>query len=136
MNYSEYMEKILSSAVSDWMPVTENLVVYKDDLSITIKAQEINHELSKITSPVETWALNHPDKSAYQREYFLYYNETPIYKIFTAVVDGGRAIIPFPRNVDGKWVLSESHYKLGSIISCNDLSRYNEYIERSKIEVR
>jgi hypothetical protein len=133
MKYSEFMEIFLKSDLDDWIINDEyGTFVYKGDLSVVIKREEIDY--SNRERFYEEWAEQFPDKNAYSQRYSLCYQQTIIEDFYTVAVDGMRSYIPYPKLDDMS--INEFQYKVGAIVNNISGHSFDEYLKRARIKVK
>lgn len=129
MDLATLKDMILNSCVDDWIAYDElGTYVLKSDLLVSI--QDVRSD--ELEPFYEDWAVNYPDKNAYQKKFFVKYGENVVEIVNAASIDGGRAVIPWP-DFETK-VISKFYNKIGEIVNL-DLNRYYEYVHRSGLSV-
>jgi hypothetical protein len=100
MTLDKLLETYLQSSAGEWHHVSaplvpgseahETLYVYKDDVALVVA------EGRSVGDYEMNWVRTFPDPSAYMVYIDLFYNLVPVYREGAVVVDGGRAVLPFP----------------------------------------
>ncbi len=133
MTYDEYCSIIENSEVSDWQYDDEHQsYLYFPDISITMQARQED----EWKDFYEEWVENFPDTKAYRHVIEFYYFGRRIDDFYTALVDGNRMCIPYPKH-DTR-TITRRQYNLGRIINipyCDVIDRYDEYLKMAKITV-
>ncbi|EFM10156.1 conserved hypothetical protein [Paenibacillus curdlanolyticus YK9] len=133
MQYSEFIQHIQHSTPEDWIINDEfGTYVYKDNLSITIKREEV--DFSDSGRFYEEWTERFPDKKAYKQRFLLCYNQTIVEDFYTVAVDGFRSNIPYPKLPE--MTITEAQFKIGQIINSIGGHSFEEYIKRAGISVQ
>lgn len=128
MNYNEVKELIKNSEKDDWIHKEElDTFTLKTNVNIRIDSEYTDEAFH------EEWAEKHADSSTRKIYYTVYYNNSYIDQNMMVSVDGGRAVMPVPKTIKNLRVLREK-YDFGKIV-CNDLRRYEEYIEHCKFDI-
>ena len=85
----------------------------------------------------ESWVTKYSDEKAYVHVAELYYNGMRIDDFYTALVDGCRMCIPYPKR-DGMTITKEQ-YGIGNILNIpycvNDVYSFDEYLRQAGITV-
>lgn len=133
MTYDEFMEKVLESKPEDWLYNDEKGVfVLKNDLLITIVGKEVDYDESGRF--YEEWATSFPDPNARKKEFELCYAGNEIDILYTAMVDGARMYIPYPKLTD--MTISQKDYRLGQIVNVmNAAYGFDSYLNRAGITI-
>lgn len=127
MKYLEILNILKTSSKQDWTHVTEEIIVFNEDVNLHIEQREIDFD----DVFLEPWAMNHPNKSNYRIYYDVFYNSTFIKEILLISVDGHRAELPLPDIQTN--TISLDDYNEADIIT-NGV-RLDEYIKRSGLTV-
>lgn len=134
MTYYEFMQKINASDPEDWIYDDEKgKFVFKNDLLISILGKDIDYgESGKF---YEDWATSFPDATAYRKEFELCYAGNEIETFYTAMVDGARMYLPYPKLDD--MTISQNQYRLGKIVNLmNEGYGFDSYLRQANISVR
>lgn len=132
MNRHEFIETILNSDLNQWTNnVNFNIIVFNDNLDISI-SEDRNSDNENMPFN-EPWATDHfCDKNALRTVYLVKYGQNIVDVVYCAIVDGGRAIIPYPNANTNN--ISEYHYKIGQIINENS-QMYEEALRLSGLTI-
>ena len=132
MNRNEFLETILNSDSNQWTNNVEcNIIVFNDNLDISIsEKRNSGMEYMPFNEP---WATeNYCNKNALCTVYLVKYGQNIVDVVYCAIVDGGRAIIPYPNAASEN--ISEYHYKIGQIINENS-QMYEEALRLSGLTI-
>lgn len=125
MDFFKFSEILDTLNRKDWLINYEGRpIVYKNDLNLSFHTKYLGDGFN------EDWATKHPDPNATQVRGYFYYGNNPIMEVFLVSVDGGRAILPYPKS-DTNRVITRREYNIATLI--ND--RLDEYLQRSNIRV-
>jgi hypothetical protein len=129
MTYDDLIRTIRGTDRTDWIYHDHQGVwTFRHDLSIRVERIPSHRENDQFP---EKWATRHPDPSARQCGYGIFYG-TSLVETFTLVsVDGLRATLPMP-DVDTKTKIKRYDYDLARIV---DNGYLDEYIARSGLTV-
>lgn len=112
---------------TDWIREYDGRpAVYQHDLLLSIALQISDTEFN------EEWANRHPNPKAFQAKALVTYGGNLIKDVYMAVIDGGRAVLPYPQAVNNL-VITQEEYNIASAL--NDQHILDEYLNRSKIQV-
>lgn len=134
MTYDEFMETIVKSTSGDWLYDDEKeKFVFKNNLLISIVGKEVDYE--ETGRFYEEWAMNFPDPVARKKEFELCYAGNEIETFYTAMVDGARMYIPYPK-MDGM-TITQKQYRIGEIVNLmNEAYGFDSYLSRAQITVK
>lgn len=125
MNFNEFEFILDNLNVNDWIINYEGKpIVYKNDFNLSFHVIYLDEGFN------ESWATNHPNRNAKQARGYFYYRDNMIYEVYLAVVDGGRAILPYPQS-DSNRVISRRDYNIAMLIN----TQLDDYLRRSNITV-
>ena len=133
MSLDEYLSIIENSNIEDWKyDDNRQCYLYKPNISIMMyaKCQEEDIEFP------EEWVKNYCNETAYVHIIEFHYNGSRIDDFFTAIVDGCRMCIPYPKHKE--MTISNQQYKIGKIINipyCGACDRYDQYLDLAGIRV-
>lgn len=135
MTYSEYLQIIADSNISDWEYDDERgSYLYLPDISIMMKSKREDESREFC----EKWVENYANPKAYVHIIELYYNGMRIDDFYTAAVDGYRMYIPYPKI--GTMSITQTQYGIGCIINTpnlvNNVLNYDEYLKQAGITVK
>ena len=124
MTSNDVQNILMTTDSSNWIFNDEKgSYTYRDDLCLRIQRRE--YDFSQTFN--EPWATNHSDSQAHRVEYDVFYNNSFVKNVSLVSVDGGRATIPMPVNVNSANIFLED-YRFAKIVSPE---RLDEYIKRS-----
>lgn len=127
MNEEEVKTILATSNQDDWTVDDESgTFAYKDDFNLQI----IRDDYREFN---ESWAVKHPDPSAYQVRYQVKYREAVIDRQYLVSVDGHRAELPMPES-ETVLRVKKSDVNFAKIVATG-LDKVDEYLTRSGIEV-
>ena len=134
MTYDEFMGLIVNSEPDAWLYDDEKgIFVFTDDLLISIIGKEVDYD--EFGRFYEEWAVSFPDPKAYRKEFELCYAGNIIETFYTAMVDGARMYIPYPRM--GDMTISNKQYQIGKIVNLmNTGYGFDNYLRQANISVR
>lgn len=142
MNYNEYINIIATSDKEDWIyDDARESYLYLPNISIMMKAKEevINEDGEWRTKFEEPWVENFTKPEAYVHTIELYYNGMRIDDFYTAIVDGSRMCIPYPKRDEDGMTITKIQYGIGKIVnipySVNDIYTLDEYLRQAKIKI-
>ena len=123
------VNNILDTAKSeDWLREYDGRpAVYKEDLLLSVALEHTDDSFD------EPWATNHPDSNAKHAKAKIKYGNNVVQEVFMAVVDGGRAVLPYP---EGPTDLTISQRDYNVALTLNDKDILDEYLKRSSITVK
>lgn len=133
MSLNEYLSIIANSNVEDWIyDDNRQSYLYKPNISIMmyVKYEEEYKEFP------EEWVKNFPSETAYVHVVEFHYNGSRIDDFYTAIVDGCRMCIPYPKFQ--QMTITQQQYRIGRIINipyCGACDRYDEYLKTAGITV-
>lgn len=137
---SSLMSKIESSdSRSDWEYVDSNWVgnyIYKNDVKLSMSIN-YNDDGIQNSNFIEKWANCFPDKKATGYWVDIRYGSTIINRTILVSVDGGRAMLPIPREFDENNklnVVKSVDYKIAEIFDA-DLRNLSQYFARSGLKL-
>lgn len=135
MTYNEYISIIVNSSRNDWNYDDERAsYLYLPNISIMMKVKEND---GRDRNFEESWVTKYSNETAYVHVIELYYNGMRIDDFYTAIVDGCRMCIPYPKR-DGMTITKEQ-YGIGNIINipycANDVYSFDEYLRQAGISV-
>lgn len=136
MTHGEYINIIVNSTREDWLYDDERQsYLYLPDISIMMM---VKNEESHDNEFFESWVEKYSDEKAYRHVIELYYNGMRIDDFYTAIVDGCRMCIPYPKR-DEMTITNEQH-GIGNIINIpycqNDVYSFDEYLRQAGITVK
>ena len=124
---AKIIEIVCNSETTDWDEESEEHIMhYKPDPKISIKWDQDEKPFG------EEWAVNHPDKNATCKKYYVCYEGKKIKTVDMVWVDGYRALIPMPNFTTNH--IDRRDYKIGCLLNYN-LDNYKGYIIRSGLIV-
>lgn len=135
----DYVEQsiLLSNPREDWERVSTNIssiAVNKRDVNLRL---EINFlEEKQCEDFKEHWANRHPDAHATGYWCDIYYSSTHVSRNILVSIDGGRAMLPIPRQkgIDGKLTeILPYDYRIAQIF--DSIGTLDEYIIRSGLTI-
>jgi len=91
----------------------DGLYVYTLDVNLRIMLDDKSEEFTGDFD--EPWVSKFAAKKGKKQLVRVYYNATPVFKLYCVWVDSGQHLIPLPRIKDNK--LSEFEYAVGKIIN-------------------
>lgn len=131
MKKSEVDKILAKSSQDEWIVDDETgNFTYKKDLSLRIERPPYEDYMDEKVE--EPWATDNPDSNALAVEYIIKYNNSFVDRKVLVSVDGGRALLPYPKSVE-ELVVTEKSVNFAKLVSIVD--RVDEYIRRSDFEV-
>lgn len=135
MTYSEYLQIIADSDISDWNYDDERgSYLYLPDISIMMQSKKEDDAKEFC----EKWVENYTNPKAYMHVIELYYNGMRIDDFYTAAVDGNRMYIPYPKIKTMS--ITQTQYGMGRIVNIpnlvNDVFNYDEYLKQGGITIK
>ena len=135
MTYSEYLQIIADSDISDWKYDDERgSYLYLPDISIMMQSKREDETRDFF----EKWVENYANTKAYVHVIELYYNGMRIDDFYTAAVDGYRMYIPYPKI--GTMSITQTQYGIGRIVNTpnlvNNVLNYDEYLKQGGITIK
>lgn len=132
-----YREVIMDSdSRADWNRiVTDRLEEVHDFLADKGLRIVCDHGSEDVDAGIvdEEWATKHQNPEARASRYRIYVGDSQVEEIVLVGVDGGRARLPWPRDVDGSLVVDLFEYKVAEIVSLG--GELEEYMGRSGLNI-
>jgi hypothetical protein len=126
MSYDELVSPLIESGAQDWRHEDEMHVLETDlNVRITLAPDSFRHDHAF----TEAWATRFPNREAVIAVYRLWYGATPVETFHCAVVDGGRAVLPYPQS-ERDLTVSPLGYAVGRAVN-PDLKYFLEYFARA-----
>lgn len=130
MSYDELAAMVIDSESRDWLH-DHDVHVLKLDLNVRLAPAR---EAFRYDEPFdEPWATNFPDRVARVAAYRLWYGSTPVETFYCAAVDGGRAVLPYPKSAQDLSV-SPLRYAVGRAVN-EDTTGFLDYFARAGLTV-
>lgn len=136
MTYREYIDIIANSNREDWTyDDARASYLYLPDISIMMKVKQDD---DRDRDFCESWVEKYSDTKAYVHVVELYYNGMRIDDFYTAIVDGCRMCIPYPKH--NEMTITKEQYGIGCIVNipycANDVYSFDEYLRQAGIIVK
>lgn len=135
MTYAEYINTIVNSDRTDWVyDDARSSYLYLPNISIMMKVKQDD---DRDRDFYESWIEKYSDTKAYVHVIELYYNGMRINDFYTAIVDGCRMCIPYPKH--DELTITKEQYGIGYIVNIpycsNDVYSFDEYLRQAGITV-
>lgn len=135
MTYSEYLQIIADSNISDWQYDDERgSYLYLPDISIMMQGKREDEEKEFC----EKWVENYTHPKAYVHVIELYFNGMRIDDFYTVAVDEHNMYIPYPKVKT--MCITQTQYGIGRIVNIpnlvNDVFNFDEYLKQGDISVK
>lgn len=135
-----YIEQCIlaSDPQNDWEQISNNMssvAINKNDVNLRLVIN-YSEEGTQCLDFREEWANRHPDPQATGYWCDIYYASTHVWRNILVSVDGGRALLPIPRQVGADEKRSEVlpfDYQLAQIFDSS--GTLNEYMFRSNLRI-
>lgn len=128
MDHTTIVAILSKSSPDEWLRHDDQgSFTYKADADLHIEREA--YDLQDTFN--ESWAVNHPDKTAHRVYYRVMYNSSLIERKLLVSVDGGRATLPLPDRKSLEVFLADVNF--ARIVDVADAT--DEYIERAKLKV-
>jgi hypothetical protein len=132
VTYYDLLQLLRGSTQDDWLADDgKGIFTLKTDLDVTIRAACLDWELREPFG--EEWATKFPNRQAYREIYELWFRSSFVKSYGFVSVDGGRALLPFPKAIDDMTITQEQ-LAVANALNSEDRSYYSRYIQRFKIE--
>jgi len=88
--------------------------VYTNDLCLCLESESFDVWEDRRFD--ESWVRKFPDPVAYRRSVHIYYDGNFVQTVYCAAVDGGRYLVPYPKN-PAELTITPFEYKLSRILN-------------------
>ncbi len=133
MTYDELLDELIGSSGLDWL-VDEGKGIFtlKGNLDVTIREVRtgVAGDRQKFQ---EDWAIKFPDPVAYRAIFEVWFRCSFVKSYEFASVDGGRALMPFPKAPDNVAITREQFAIADAVNFSGSRSHFEDYIGRFKI---
>jgi len=134
MRYDELLDLLLASRPEYWLVDDEKgIFTLKIDLDVTLR--EVGPPGDEPEEPfAEEWALQFPSRDTHRVTFELWFRASFVKRYYFAAVDGGRALLPFPKSA-GDLTITREQKAIADAVNRPVFREYfDRYIQRFKVE--
>lgn len=130
VTHDELIRALIDGGREDWLRDDElGIATFKKNLNVTIR--EVRTE-EREPFKTERWATGFPDKHAYVSIFHLWYGASFVKDYHLASVDGGRALLPYPKSEE-ELTITREQYAVARAV--DTLGTLGEYLDRAGFHV-